>query len=258
MSLPAMHPSKRRRLDQSTSTLAKPFRSPLRVDPNKQLQSDSHNNKQQQVVHAQAIPQPFEKPLSSSPSMRPPSPAMDGTLSPTRRTPLTSPTRPSTRDSEYVALQKQHSALSLQLTKLRQQLDTAQQALKIEQSNQDTELEALIEKWKGVARELAEELFSTAKDRVNKMGGLGAWRERTQKDPNWGDEPDMDESELTLEQREQLEIQREEIVAEAEKYGVKEPEPEPKDDDVGLPSKHLFPLCALIYVHLDFHDGYDA
>jgi hypothetical protein len=61
---------------------------------------------------------------------------------------------------------------------LRQDLDTVEQALKIEQAGQDTELEALIAKWKTVSREAAEELFAGARDRVNRMGGVRAWKER--------------------------------------------------------------------------------
>src|ERR1700733_4840087 len=82
------------------------------------------------------------------------------------------------KDSEYLSPQKQHSALVLQLSKLRQALDTAQQALKIQSSNTDVELELVIGKWQRISREAAEELFVDAKDRVNRMGGVGVWRER--------------------------------------------------------------------------------
>jgi hypothetical protein len=61
---------------------------------------------------------------------------------------------------------------------LRQDLDTVEQALKIEQTGQDTELEALIVKWKTASKEAAEELFAGARDRVNRMGGVRAWKER--------------------------------------------------------------------------------
>lgn len=122
----------------------------------------------------------------------------------------------------------------MQLSKLRQSLDTVRQALKIESSDQDAELEVLINKWKHASRDAAEEVFRGAKDRVNKMGGVGAWRERSQKKPDgWNDDEPVGDDELTKDQKEQREIQREEMQAEIDKYGLgKEPEKlEEKDDE---------------------------
>ena len=36
----------------------------------------------------------------------------------------------------------------------------------------------MAEKWRGAARLAAEEIFASARDRVNRMGGVGAWREQ--------------------------------------------------------------------------------
>ncbi len=44
---------------------------------------------------------------------------------------------------------------------------TAEQAWKIENKNQDHELERLVEKWTNASRGAANELFDKAKDRVN-------------------------------------------------------------------------------------------
>jgi hypothetical protein len=62
---------------------------------------------------------------------------------------------------------------------LRRDLDTVTQAVKIEQTGQDTELEALVVKWRAASREAAEELFVSARDKVNRMGGVGVWKEKT-------------------------------------------------------------------------------
>jgi Swi5-dependent recombination DNA repair protein 1 len=61
---------------------------------------------------------------------------------------------------------------------LRTQLDTAKQALRLEQSARDAELEGLVSTWTSATRAAAEELFAVAKDRVNAMGGLQAWRDQ--------------------------------------------------------------------------------
>lgn len=61
---------------------------------------------------------------------------------------------------------------------LKQDLDTARQALKIEEKKKGEELEGLIGKWKGAGRLAAEELYVGARQRVDRMGGVGAWRER--------------------------------------------------------------------------------
>jgi Swi5-dependent recombination DNA repair protein 1 len=158
---------------------------------------------------------------------------------------LSSSPRGSARDPEYISLQKQHSALVLQLSKLRQSLDTAQQALKIQSSNTDAELDTLIRKWQLVSREAAEELFAGAKDRVNRMGGVGAWREQNQKQTQaWDNEEPVNQDDLTDEQRDMIEEQKEEMEAEKQKYGIGKVEEviEEKDDEVGLCSTP-FHMC---------------
>ena len=90
-----------------------------------------------------------------------------------------SPVKTSLRsDPDILALERQHSTLLSTLNALRTDLDTHAQALKIETSGKDVELERLIGVWKTASRLAAEELFGGVKDRVNRMGGVGAWRER--------------------------------------------------------------------------------
>ncbi|KMU72103.1 hypothetical protein CISG_00412 [Coccidioides immitis RMSCC 3703] len=97
-----------------------------------------------------------------------------------KRAPTTSSAFPNTSQArQHISnLQKQVSSLHAQLSTLRTDLDTATQAIRIEQSNQDPELEGLIYKWQIVAREAAEELFASARERVNRMGGVGVWKDR--------------------------------------------------------------------------------
>ncbi len=76
------------------------------------------------------------------------------------------------------ALQKQQRALESQLRSLRTEIDTLEQALQIERSGRDVKLEALRRKWRAASRQAAEEVYAGARDRVNRMGGVKAWRER--------------------------------------------------------------------------------
>lgn len=239
-----MHPAKRRRLDESTSTLSKPFRSPLRVDVKPQDRHINHNEQVAQTHTANVTDHEIGTSLPSITDLttckHQPSPPSNS--SPIRKPSnlLSSSPRAPSKDAEYLSLQKQHSALVVQLSKLRQSLDTAQQALKIESTNADLDLEVLISKWKLVSREAAEELFRGARDRVNRMGGVGAWRERNSKQQQvWEEEEEpVNEDDLTEEQKvlleEQkglIEQQKQDMEAEMKKYGTAKTEDVIERDD---------------------------
>ena len=238
-----MHPAKRRRLDESNSTLSKPFRSPLKVDVKSRIRHINCNeqNAQPANVTDNEVSAPQPSPTERTTTTYQPSPV--NSCSPVRKpaTLLTSSPRAPPKDPQYLFLQKQHSALILQLSKLRHSLDTAQQALKIQTSNTDSELEILILKWKLVSREAAEELFRSAKDRVNRMGGVGAWRERNEKRLHgWddeGEEPinedDLSDEQKALmeEQKTLIEEQKEAMEAERQKYFPPKTEPVVERDD---------------------------
>jgi hypothetical protein len=65
---------------------------------------------------------------------------------------------------------KEERQLERELRELKSELDTVEQARKIETKGQDEELVGLIEKWKGAARAAAEEVFGKVSDRVNRYG----------------------------------------------------------------------------------------
>ncbi|EGC44279.1 DNA repair protein Dds20/Mei5 [Histoplasma capsulatum var. duboisii H88] len=187
--------AKRRRLDQATSTLSKPFKSPLckqvkttsaeygveKPDSLIKLEAPikaaaahtttpSNTQTTQSIANSPCTPSAVIKRPTTIPPTAPP--ASTSTISSTP-SPSASP--------ELVTLQKQHSALTTRLAKLRRELDLATQALKLEESGQDAELEILIAKWKRVSREAAEELFVGAEERVKRMGGVTGWRENMRK-----------------------------------------------------------------------------
>jgi hypothetical protein len=102
--------------------------------------------------------------------------------------PLSTPTHFRSSDPDILALQKQQRAIQSRIASLRTNLDTAVQALQLESSTKDTELEALIVKWRRISQDAADEAFAGAQERVGKMGGMKAWKERSKRDATRWDE----------------------------------------------------------------------
>ncbi|MCJ1353048.1 MAG: ERAD-associated protein [Icmadophila ericetorum] len=183
-----------------------------------------HQTKRQRLSDStDKLKQPFKSPFSKStikPSSDPPEKAITPNATPTI-TPSSSPTKtsplphkrpqhqphlsssPAKVDPEITVLQKQHTALLSQLNQIRTELDTHTQAVKIETSSRDKELERLIVLWKGASRSAAEEVYAKVKDRVNRMGGVGAWKEK-ERNSGWGggwDEEKKDTHEEDVDER---------------------------------------------------------
>jgi len=228
------------------------------------VNSQNHqiNHKEQTVPDQRAnVIEVENNSLHQSPT-EPPLPPSNSTAIRNPPPRLSSSPRGPAKDPEYLSLQKQHSALVLQLSKLRQALDTAQQALKIQSSNTDVELELVIGKWQRISREAAEELFASAKDRVNRMGGVGAWRERNQKQTQrWDEEEPVNQDALTDEQKDLIEEEEEEREAMNQKYGIEkvDQEVEEKEDKVGLLLLFNSSCARLIAIaNAVVYNGYDA
>ncbi|MBA7491043.1 hypothetical protein ES702_01588 [subsurface metagenome] len=169
-----MNPAKRRRLDATASTLRKPFRSPLKVpadDPASPKPTVTSNLDQQR-------PDPSPSPaLSRSRVHDSPIKPSRASQSPNKLASKHSPSRPI---DEVVILQKQYSALTQELRRLRQDLDVAEQARKLRLNSQTQQLEHLISKWREIARSAADEVFDITSSRVKDMGGIQAWQKNTQ------------------------------------------------------------------------------
>ncbi|KAB8247189.1 hypothetical protein BDV35DRAFT_352027 [Aspergillus flavus] len=186
---------KRRRVESAASALSKPFKSPLRRPP--QVSETKHEalSKEEKNV----APRPSLKHnnadindartlpvISSSPSSAhalaytiPTSPSsLESRKRKAQINHLTASKKPVFSDPVILDLQKQERALQSRLAILRSELDTAQQALQLESSSKDADLQSLITKWKSVSQSAAEEVFSGAQERVARMGGIKAWRER--------------------------------------------------------------------------------
>ena len=178
-------PSKRRRLGNASHTLSQPFRSPFKTPLKDKTNTETH-------VSTTTSSPPKDDAQPKAPLSPPSTPQSKPTI-----TPLPLPQARNSPSSELLNLQKQHTRLLNQLSAARSHLETSNQALKIESSNRDLELEALIFKWRTASRAAAEGVFGGARDKVNKMGGVGAMRdrERQSKEKAWGwdDEPKRDE-----------------------------------------------------------------
>lgn len=176
-----MQQSKRRRLDDASRTLSQPFRSPfkspLKTTPETETNAHAH--------FPSLTPSKTEQRTLLSTRSSLPTPIPVQTNTPPRRLIPTSRSRPS---SQLLALQKNHTHLLNRLSAARSGLETAHQALKIESSDRERELEALIVKWRVASRVAAEEVFAGARDKVNKMGGVAAMkdRERQKQGMAWG------------------------------------------------------------------------
>jgi hypothetical protein len=175
---------KKRRLNDA---LHKPFKSPLRT-PLKQTSDPLDASNPSSTSLTLSKPPSETSKLSRNASTGSKS-SHERRISPDHATALHSPSStnnagakardddPTTVTSVRIII-AQNKALERQIIQLRQDTDSLTQASSILRANKAAELEGLAEKWKGAARLAAEEIFASARDRVNGMGGVGAWREQ--------------------------------------------------------------------------------
>ena len=235
--------SKRRRLDAATAQLSKPFRSPFKTpgkSPTKEAESTS-NVTNTNLENA-------ESPTDNGDSTKPtalstrstnalltqnPFANKKPTLLP-RPNPLSRPGRrfgisagatgrkftspvvakQLNNDPDIAPLLRLQRELEKTLREIKEELDAAEQALKIEEASRkwsidhgrliegedddgrleiDADLVELCEKWKTASRQAAEELYTQVRERVNRMGGPRAWKEAQKK---------RDEEQMSYEQEE--------------------------------------------------------
>lgn len=165
-------PTKRRRID-AAATLSKPFKSPLRRP------ASSADVQPPTPTPKTDVPIPSIQPETISSTPETPIPTKrKSILGPLPSTPKSF----QTADPDIIALQKQQRAIQSRLATLRSELDEANQALRLETSDKDTELEALIVKWRLISQDAADEAFTGAQERVKQMGGMAAWKEKSKRD----------------------------------------------------------------------------
>jgi Swi5-dependent recombination DNA repair protein 1 len=129
---------------------------------------------------------------------------------------------------------------------LRNEMQILSQAQTLATSTKDDDLVVLVDKWRTVSRTVAEELFATTRDKVNRMGGVGAWKTREkegkERQVQWDKEERQAEREKMEEARENGEIEDEaydKYAEMADENGGEEKEEETfkaADDDVSKDS----------------------
>ncbi|KAF2259795.1 hypothetical protein CC78DRAFT_620756 [Lojkania enalia] len=170
--------AKRRRLNDASKTLHKPFKSPFRT--------------------------PIKPPSSGSPSSDP----LDVTTAhaPTQEVSITTTPRPGTvpkpltphtnRTTPIASIRiKTSRSFTHEIIQLRSDIQVLTQACALAASTKDADLAMLIDKWRMASRAAAEEVFAKTRDRVNRMGGVGAWREREKEQQEWREKWDQEEME---------------------------------------------------------------
>ena len=237
--------AKRRRIEAANSALNKPFRSPLKAP----LQQDSKSSEGSKLKTTAADPTnpssnevkseeaqctqteshalPSHAPAAApSPHANARRPSLPYRINLTK-TPLTS------NDPEALALRRDLIAVESQIRAVRADIDIINQAKSIIASGGTRRLEVQTKKWRDVARQAADEMFGTVKERVYQMGGVKAWKEeerrRRKRSTGWNDDndnargnaqrgEDEDEGEHSLGKREEMETRREEQEAEKRLY----------------------------------------
>ena len=192
-------PSKRRRLGASAA-LSKPFKSPFRSIP-----TPSSNSLTPNAASANPSPHDTRPTLPQYPSndIKGQKRNSSGSLLPISNPEI---------DPETSGLLLQKAFLRTQVTNLRAMLDGAKQALRIQRSGKDTELEALIIKWRFISQAAADEVFIGAKERVDRMGGVTAWRQRSMRDSSqWGFEDSEVTDETTPQHTDQIEKEEDQV-----------------------------------------------
>ncbi|KAJ9492026.1 hypothetical protein VN97_g1209 [Penicillium thymicola] len=177
--------SKRRRTDAATA-LSKPFKSPLRrtaptnTDDTPSKSVASRTPEDTEVTATPTIPVEANS-ISNSPD-RTTTPVPPKRKRVLQLFPQFPPQSFRTSDPEVLELQKQHREIKSKVDALIEELEIATQALNLETNPKYIEIPTLITKWRLASQDAADEVFIGAKERVNRMGGMAAWKEQSKRD----------------------------------------------------------------------------
>ncbi|KAI6852267.1 hypothetical protein KC364_g953 [Hortaea werneckii] len=163
---------KRRKFDDASKTLKKPFVSPLRKSP-AQRPPVKEDHKPRNAPYTPStlahtvsaadrntIPNSDSKVSDSTPATPAPLPKSQSLH---KRPGFTTSSRRA--DPAELAVQKALTSLELQIRSLRTDVDALKQSEQISTSNTDAELEQLTDKWRLASQQASEELFGHVKER---------------------------------------------------------------------------------------------
>jgi Swi5-dependent recombination DNA repair protein 1 len=180
MSTPA---AKRRRIDAASQTLSKPFRSPFKTPYKSPVKAPPSQDSATTTTQTNTpLMAKNTDSLLSNLAKAPRLPVPSTSFATPNRSPhaktFSSPVQTAAlnADPDIAPLLRAQRELEKQLREVKEELDTAEQARKIETESAkkdpdgeiDGELLELIEKWKAASRQAAEELFGKVRDRVNR------------------------------------------------------------------------------------------
>ena len=174
--------AKRRRLNNATNTLSKPFVSSLKTADALKTPSKSRRSDVTATRNPPYVPSTLAHTISVATHVAPPKPqsSRPSAITPVRSNPVRkyaySTPFAKRADPAEQAVQKEITALELQIKAVRNDIDALNQAAKYT-SDTDNDLEELAVKWKLASQAAAEEIFGSVKERVNRMGGVEAWRD---------------------------------------------------------------------------------
>ncbi|KAH7394345.1 hypothetical protein BKA66DRAFT_456129 [Pyrenochaeta sp. MPI-SDFR-AT-0127] len=213
--------AKRRRLNDAAKTLQKPFKSPFRTPLKPSTVSGTPSLDPSGIQKLASVPVQRSNLIAITKDEQPTS-----TSAVVQQTP-SAPVPSEPRESKTLASRSDSTALSRSLSKkmpskpsitreiiqLRNEIQMLTQAQSLATSTKDDDLVILIDRWRTASRAAAEELFGSTRDRVNRMGGVGAWREREKesrdRQKNWDLEEREAERERMEEARENGEVSEE-------------------------------------------------
>lgn len=164
--------AKRRRIETASQTLSKPFRSPFKT-PLKSDKAPAADSSTSRPLKAKTT-----NSLLSHPPKTPSLPGPSSNRAPRAKKTFASPIAAAAlnSDPDIAPLLRQQRELEKELRDLKEEVDTVEQARKIEADSKkrdpdgeiDGELVELVVKWRGASRLAAEELFTKVSERVNR------------------------------------------------------------------------------------------
>lgn len=131
---------------------------------------------------------------------------------------------------------------------MRSDIQILSQALALVTSQKDEDLARLVDAWRTASRAAAEELFAKTRDRVNRMGGVGALKEKEKEQKEFRQKWDREEMEAERERMrgEDRDEQRDEYTYDNRDDAIPAGDGESQDesmsgidDDVGLDSLEI-------------------
>jgi Swi5-dependent recombination DNA repair protein 1 len=173
MSIPA---AKRQRTDAASYALSKPFRSPMKMP------STASTNKAPTLVQQDSSDPARPGANDATKPLEPTKYLLQHAATPSRTKTTKKPflslisSTVHNADPDIAALVKAQRQLEKQLRELKEELDIAEQARRIEADSEkkssggavDGELTQLVVMWRAASRQAAEELFTGVRDRVNR------------------------------------------------------------------------------------------